>query len=199
MHNQMIKDKAGVPMQSSNIRYGNYNTVFLHPEQEQLLAAAGERHLQSFAGGKRVKKGFAVLSNANLYLFGKNYQLQARSLRKSRESRILELYSVRRVSILHRRPSWLLGLCYFFLLLAPVMALLELVADVAQHTHLSPLLDAILCLIFAAVCWLLYSAGKQRLLAFHSDKGVFAVDTRYVPEREETNLVHKLRAVIGLR
>ncbi len=175
---------------SSSVLY----KIFDDPETEQLLAAAGERQIAAYSGKKKVKKSFAVASDEKLYLFGKVYRISRGSIRREKQKGVMPLASVARISVLHRRPTWLLGLCFFFLILSPVMVLLDIVAEIGTYTVLTPLLDAVVCLIFAAVCWLLYSAFRQRLLTFNGEDCTLAVDSRFLPAQEEGRFVRSLRS-----
>ena len=184
-------------MKTSNISANILKSVFSDPEQESFLCAAGERQLLAYSASRRIKKSFVAVSDKNVYFFGKNFRFKDGRIRKNKSNQVLPLSSLHRISILRMRPGWLLGLCFFFLVLAPIMALLELVADLGTYTVLSPLLDAVLCLIFAAICWLLYSAAKKRLVTFTFGEGIYAIDTQHIPEREESALIHKLRSHIA--
>ncbi len=179
--------KTAVP---ANVLY----KIFDDPETEQFLAAAGERQLAAYSGTKKVKKSFAVASDEKLYLLGKVYRISRGRIRREKQKGVMSLASLARISVLHRRPTWLLGLCFFFLILSPVMVLLDIVAEIGTYTVLTPLLDAVVCLIFAAICWLLYSAFRQRLLTFNGSEGTLAVDSRFLPVREEGVFVRSLRS-----
>ncbi len=171
--------------------------IFEEPQQENLLCVAGEQQLVQFLEKGKQKRSFAVLSDRSLYLFGRCYRILGSRVRKYQRNPQMDLFALTRVSVVTRRSAWLLALCFFFLMLAPVMVLLELIADVGKYTVLTPLLDAVVSLLLAAVCFLLYSCSKQRLLTVTGGEGVFAVDSLDLPEQEEAVLIRTLRSIIA--
>ena len=171
--------------------------IFAEPQEETLLCVAGEQQLVQYLEKGKQKKSFAVLSDRCLYLFGRRYRIRGSRVRKYKRNPQLDLFALKRVSVVTRRSAWLLALCFFFLMLAPVMVLLDLIADIGKYTVLTPLLDAVVSLLLAAVCWLLYSCSKQRLLTVTGGEGVFAIDSLDVPEQEEANLIRTLRSIIA--
>ena len=173
------------------------NRLFEDPQEENLLCIAGARQLERFLQKGKAKKSFAVLSDRRFYLMHSSYRVLGGRIRKEKGSQWIDTLGLRRVSIITRQSSWLLALCFFFLLLAPVMVLLDLIADIGEYTALTPLLDAVVSLLLAAVCFLLYSSSKQRLLTVAGKEGVFAIDSQNLLKQEEEALIRSLRSCIA--
>lgn len=164
------------------------------PEKETLLCTTGSSRLQRYLDKGKLSKGFAVLSDQTLYFFGKHYRGAGRQLRRQKGAAYLPLSEITRAGYLHKRSTVLLILCFFFLLLAPVMLLLELTTKLQEHTVLTPLLDAVLCLLFAGVSFLFYGCSKKKLLVVHKQHEEYAMDTLYFTEKEERELLRQLHA-----
>ena len=101
------------------------------------------------------------------------------------------------VKYVRRNPSWLLSLCYFFLILAPVVLILELLTHFSASTSLTPIIDVVICLLLSGCFGLIYLLHRKTYLQISYSRGSISLDATGFPEAEEQLFVRNLRALLS--
>ncbi len=181
------------PIQEETLR----NELFLEPD-EKYLCTAGTPQLASYLKNGRLGKCFAVLSDRAVYCKGKcavsrdrhNYQMKKTDFR-------LDLEEFQGMKYLPKKNQILLSLAFFFLLLGPVLVLLDKLTNFSEGLVINPMLDGAICLLLAGVFFLLYSIHKKTLLELLHTNGSLCLNLRDLPEKEERLLIRYLRAYLN--
>ena len=171
--------------------------IFADPASEEYECTAGTAQLLRFLQNRKLNKCFAVLSSLSLYCKGNCYIQKASAPMKKRmvEYRV-DLSDIQEVRHIRKNPTWLLSVCLFFLILAPVLLILELVLKVGQRTSFNPILDVTVCVLLAGIFFVVYLLHRKTLLQFKYSNGCIALDTEYLPVAEEKKLLGRMRALI---
>ncbi len=173
--------------------------IFLD-QDETLLCVAGKKQLDAFLNSGKAGKGFAVLSDRAIYCKGKyrvsrdrrHYHTESTNFR-------IDLEEFDAVKYLQQRNPVLIALSFFFLLLGPVLLLLDNLLDFGTSTVLNLTLDAVLCVLLAGVFFLLYLIHSRNLLEMIHTNGSMGLDRRGLPEKEERLLIRYLNAYLNNR
>lgn len=181
------------PIQEETLR----NELFLEPD-EKYLCTAGTPQLASYLKNGRLGKCFAVLSDRAVYCKGKcavsrdrhNYQMKKADFR-------LDLEEFQGMKYLPKKNQVLLTLAFFFLLLGPVLVLLDKLTNFSEGLVINPVLDGAICLLLAGVFFLLYSIHKKTLLELVHTNGSIALNLRAMPEKETRLLLRYLKAYLN--
>jgi len=181
------------PIQEDQIQ----GEIFLEND-EKYLCAAGSPQLRSYLKNGRLGKCFAVLSDRAVYCKGKcavsrdrrNYQTKKTDFR-------LDLQEFQGMKYLPKRNQVLLSLAFFFLLLGPVLVLLDKLTHFGEGLVINPMLDGAICLLLAGVFFLLYSIHKKTLLELIHTNGSLGLDLRAMPEKEARLLIRYLKAYLS--
>ena len=173
--------------------------IFLNRD-EQYLCAAGTAQMERFLNKGRLGKCFAVLSDQAIYCKGRCRVSRDRRhyVTKSTDFRI-DLEEFQGLKYLRRKKPALLSLAFFFLLLGPVLVLLDKLVNFGEGIVLNPVLDAALCILLAGIFFLLYSIHQKTLLELLHTNGAICLDVRVLPEKEERLLIRYLRAYLNSR
>lgn len=171
--------------------------IFLEPN-EKLLCVAGSPQLETFLEKGKVKKCFAVLSDRAVYCKGQCCVSRNRRnyITKQTDFR-LDLEEFQGLKYLQRKNQVLLSLAFFFLLLGPVLLLLDKLTNFGEGIVLKPTLDAVICVLLAGVFFLLYSIHRKTLLELLHTNGSVGLDLRALPQKEERLLIRYLRAYLN--
>ena len=181
------------PIQEETLR----NELFLEPD-EKYLCTAGTPQLASYLKNGRLGKCFAVLSDRAVYCKGKcavsrdrhNYQMKKTDFR-------LDLEEFQGMKYLPKKNQVLLSLAFFFLLLGPVLVLLDKLTNFSEGLVINPMLDGAICLLLAGVFFLLYSIHKKTLLELVHTNGSIALNLHAMPEKETRLLLRYLKAYLN--
>lgn len=79
-------------------------------QSETTVATIGNRYLQNFLLGKKVKRGAAIVTQKRLYYFGKGYLGKGRHTISCQEENIIPLESISQTRFTHVRPVGLIWL-----------------------------------------------------------------------------------------
>ncbi len=168
--------------------------IFADPDQEVIESILGKPQLIKFLKDGKLSSAFAVLSNLSVYCKGR---CRVKKKGASAQNRLVEyridISEISDVRHIRRNPSWLLTFCYFFLILAPALMLLELLADFGSSLHLSPILGMLVCLLIAGVFALIYFLRKKVYLQISYSNGSISLDSANLPETEERAFVAQLK------
>ncbi len=181
------------PIQEEQIQ----GEIFLEND-EKYLCTAGTPQLFSYLKNGRLGKCFAVLSDRAVYCKGKcavsrdrrNYQMKKTDFR-------LDLQEFQGMKYLPKRNPVLLSLAFFFLLLGPVLVLLDKLTHFSEGLVINPMLDGAICLLLAGIFFLLYSIHKKTLLELIHTNGSLGLDLRVMPEKESRLLIRYLKAYLN--
>ena len=172
--------------------------IFADPEQERFVCAVGQSALKQYLNSGKLASGFAVLSDFSVYCKGK---CLIRKRGDSPHSRLVEyridVPDIAGVKYVRRNPSWLLSLCYFFLILAPVVLILELLTHFSASTSLTPIIDVVICLLLSGCFGLIYLLHRKTFLQISYSRGSISLDATGFPEAEEQLFVRNLRALLS--
>lgn len=173
--------------------------IFLEPD-ERLLCVAGSKQLEAFLEKGTRRKCFAVLSDRAVYCKGKCTVSRDRSYYQTGQTDFrLDLEEFKDLKYLKKRNKLLLTLTFFFLLLGPVLLLLDKITNYGEGIAFDPLLDAVISLLLAGVFYLLYIIHQRTLLELLHTNGSIGLDQRYLPPKEERLLIRYLRAFLKSR
>ena len=175
--------------------------IFADPQQENYICTAGTKYMNRFLESGRLGKAFAVLSDCSVYCKGK-FLVQkkgAPAAKRLAEYRvdIPEISSVKHVRTHH---SWLLVLSILFLILAPLMPVVEPLINKMirpKKLPLTPWIDAVVCLLIAGVFCLLFFLHRKTLLQISYSRGKISLDAGKLPPAEERTFVKKLRTLLA--
>lgn len=172
--------------------------IFADPEQENFVCAVGQSALKQYLNSGRLGRGFAVLSDFSVYCKGRCL-IQKRG--SSAHNRLVEyridVPDIAGVKFVRRNPSWLLSLCYFFLILAPVVLILELLTHYSASTSLTPILDVVICLLLSGCFGLIYLLHRKTFLQISYSRGSISLDATALPETEVRLFARNLRALLS--
>ena len=173
--------------------------IFLD-QDETLLCVAGKKQLNSFLNSGKPRKGFAVLSDRAIYCKGKfRVSRDHRHYRTESINYRIDLEEFDAVKYLQQRnPVWI-TLAFFFLLLGPVLLLLDNMLDFESTTALNLTLDAVLCILLAGVFSLIYLIHSKNLLELLHTNGSMGLDRNMIPEKEDRLLIRYLNAYLNNR
>ncbi len=173
--------------------------VFLNRD-EQYLCAAGAAQLERFLSKGRLGSGFAVLSDRAIYCKGKcSVSRDRRRFTTQKTDFRIDLEEFQGVKYVRRKKPFLLSLACFFLLLGPVLLLLDKLVNFSEGIALNPTLDAAICILLAGVFFLLYSIHQKTFLELLHTNGVICLDEKPLPDKEERLLIRYLRAYLNSR
>lgn len=173
------------------------NDIFEEPRVERYVCAAGTKQITKYLGNHKLGKCFAVLSDYALYCKGRC--LVSRRDGKTKKRTVdyrLDLPVIESVKLVSRKPFWCLGLCFFFLILAPLLLIVDRLTGYGDATALTPKLDAVICLALSLIFLLTYYIRKKRLLRIKFQGGALAIDSAELPRREEHHLIRQLRLLL---
>lgn len=173
--------------------------IFLD-QDEQLICVAGSPQLERYLEKGTRKKSFAVLSDRAIYCMGKcavsrdrrSYQVRQTDFR-------IDLEELQDLKSLKKSNKPLLSLTFFFLLLAPMLLLLDKLTNFGAGIAFNPILDSIISLLFAGVFYLLYLIHQRRFLELLHTNGSIGIEQRFLPSEEERLLIRYLRAFLRSR
>lgn len=173
--------------------------IFLD-RNEQLLCTAGSDQLARFLEKGKLGKCFAVLSDRAIYCKGtcRVSRDRRRYTTKKTDFRI-DLEEFHGLKYLRQKQPVLLSLAFFFLLLGPVLLLLDKLVNFSDGIVLNPTLDAAICILLAGVFFLLYNIHQKTMLELLHTNGAICLDERALPEKEERLLIRYLRAYLNSR
>lgn len=172
--------------------------VFADPTQENYVCTAGQASLKQYLHSGKLDKGFAVLSDFSVYCKGKCLvQKKGESPRKRLVEYRIDVPDIAGVKYVRRNPSWLLSLCYFFLILAPVVLILELLTHFSESTSLTPIIDVVVCLLLSACFGLIYLLHRKNYLQITYSRGAISLNANDLPDTEERLFVKNLRALLS--
>ena len=138
--------------------------IFL-TEQEQYLCTAGNQQMERYLATGKVKKCFAVLSDRAIYCKGPCYVSRDRRRFQKKDTDFrLDLQEFKDMKYLERKSPVLLTLAFIFLLLGPLVLLLDLLTGFGDGIVLNPTLDAVILLLLSAICFMLYLIHQKDLL-----------------------------------
>lgn len=181
------------PIQEEQIR----GEIFLEND-EKYLCAAGSSQLRSYLKNGRLGKCFAVLSDRAVYCKGKcAVSRDRRSYQMKKTDFRLDLQEFQGMKYMPQRNQVLLSLAFFFLLLGPVLVLLDKLTHFSEGLVVNPMLDGAICLLLAGVFFLLYSIHKKTLLELIHTNGSLGLDLRAMPEKEARLLIRYLKAYLS--
>lgn len=171
--------------------------VFFDPS-ETLLCVAGKKQLDAFLDQGKIGKGFAVLSDRAIYCKG-DYRVSRdrRHYALKRTDFRIDLEEFQGMKYLQQRKTVFLVLACCFLLLGPVLLILDKLTDFGAQTVLNPTLDAVICILLSGIFFLLYNIRTQTFLELIHTNGSMGLDLRNVPEKEEKLLIRYLRAFLN--
>lgn len=170
--------------------------IFLEPD-EKMLCAVGSRQLRSFLEKGIRKKCFAVLSDRAVYCKGKCTVSRDRHDYQTRQIDFrLDLEEFKDIKYLTQRNQFLLSLAFFFLLLGPALLLMDSLTHFAAGSAWNPTLDAVICILFAGVFFLLYSIHQKTFLELLHTNGSIGLDQHDLPRKEERLLIRYLQAFL---
>lgn len=170
--------------------------IFLEPD-EKLLCVVGSRQLENYLEKGTRKKCFAVLSDRAVYCKGKCTVSRDRHFYQTKQTDFrLDLEEFKDLKYLPQRNQILLSLTFFFLILAPALLLLDKLSGFGERVAFNPTLDAVICLLFAGVFYLLYSIHQKTLLELLHTNGSVGFDQSCLPQKEERLLIRYLRAFL---
>lgn len=168
--------------------------MFADPDQEVLESVVGKPQLVKYMKGGKLSHAFAVLSNLSVYCKGR---CRIRKRGASPATRLVEyridISEISDVRHVRRNPTWILSFCFFFLILAPAVMLLELLGDVGKSLNLSPILGMLVCLLLAGIFALIYFLRKKVFLQISYTNGSISLDSAYLPDTEERAFVAQLK------
>ncbi|MBR6431196.1 MAG: hypothetical protein IKS27_08270 [Oscillospiraceae bacterium] len=173
--------------------------IFLEPD-EKLLCVVGSKQLEAYLESGRRRKCFAVLSDRAVYCKGKCTVSRDRRYYQTGQTDFrLDLEEFKDLKYLQKKNKVLLSLTFFFLLLGPVLLLLDKITNYGDGIAFNPILDAVISLLFAGVFFLLYSIHQRTLLELLHTNGSISLDQRWLPRKEERLLIRYLRAFLKSR
>lgn len=173
--------------------------IFLN-QDEQYLCAAGTPQLERFLEKGKLGSCFAVLSDRAIYCKGKcRVSRDRRHYTTQKTDFRIDLEEFQGVKYLRRKQPVLLSLAFFFLLLGPVLVLMDKLVNFSEGTVLNPILDAAICILLAGVFFLLYYIHQKNLLELVHTNGALCLDANALPEKEERLLIRYLRAYVHSR
>lgn len=173
------------------------NDIFEEPRVERYVCAAGTKQIKKYLGNHRLGKCFAVLSDYALYCKGRC--LVSRRDGKTKKRTVdyrLDLPVIESVKLVSRKPFWCISLCFFFLILAPLLLIVDRLTGYGEATVLTPKLDAVICLALSLIFLLVFYIRKKRLLRVKFQGGALAIDSADLPQREEQQLIRQLRQLM---
>lgn len=183
------------PFEDARIR----ECIFADPQQERYICTAGTASLQSYLDKKKLDKGFAVLSDYSVYCKG---FWRVRKKNQPESNRLIEyridVPEIAGVKFVRRDPSWLLGLCLFFLTLAPVLLLLDFIPNFSKRFPLTPVVDAAVCLLLGLCFLLFFLLHRKKLIQISYSNGSVLLDGTGIPVEEQTFFVRKLRELLSV-
>ena len=173
--------------------------IFLEPD-EKLICVAGSPQLETYLEKGTRKTCFAVLSDRAIYCMGKctvsrdrrNYQTQPTDFR-------IDLEEFQNLKHLRLRNKFLLSLTFFFLLLGPVLLLLDKLTHFGDGIALNPVLDAVICMLFAGVFYLLYMIHQKSFLELLHTNGSIGLNQHVLPDKDARLLIRYLRGFLHSR
>ena len=181
-------------MSASSLESRIRQQIFADPDQEILESAVGKPQLMKYLQEGKLSNPFAVLSNYSVYCKGR---CLVRKKGVAPQKRLVEyridISEISDIRHVRRNPSWLLTFCYFFLILAPALMLLELLAGFGSSLHLSPILGMLVCLMLAGIFALIYFLRKKVYLQISYTNGSVSLDSAFLPEAEEHAFVAQLK------
>ena len=173
--------------------------IFLN-QDEQYLCAAGTPQLERYLGKGKLGRCFAVLSDRAIYCKGRcSVSRDRRHYNTKKTDFRIDLEEFQAIKYLRRKKPVLLSLAFFFLLLGPVLVLLDSLVNFSEGTVLNPVLDAAICLLLAGIFFLLYNIHQKNLLELVHTNGAICLDVKVLPEKEERLLIRYLRAYLNSR
>ena len=173
--------------------------IFLN-QDEQYLCAAGTSQMERFLSKGKLGRCFAVLSDRAIYCKGRCQVSRDRRRYSTEKTDFrIDLEEFQGVKYLRRKKPVLLSLAFFFLLLGPVLVLLDMLVNYGDGIVLNPILDAAICILLAGVFFLLYSIHQTTQLELLHTNGAICLDERALPEKEERLLIRYLRAYLNSR
>ena len=171
--------------------------IFLNQE-EQYLCAAGTPQLERYLAKGKLGSCFAVLSDHAVYCKGKcSVSRDRRHYNTKKTDFRIDLEEFQGIKYLRRKQPVLLSLAFFFLLLGPVLVLLDSLVNFSEGIVLNPILDAAICILLAGVFFLLYNIHQKNLLELVHTNGAICLDVKVLPEKEERLLIRYLRAYLN--
>ena len=171
--------------------------IFLN-QDEQYLCAAGTSQMERFLSKGKLGSCFAVLSDRAIYCKGKcSVSRDRRHYNTKKTDFRIDLEEFQGIKYLRRKQPVLLSLAFFFLLLGPVLVLLDMLVNYGDGIVLNPILDAAICIRLAGVFFLLYSIHQTTQLELLHTNGAICLDERALPEKEERLLIRYLRAYLN--
>ena len=170
--------------------------IFLEPD-EKLICVAGSPQLETYLEKGIRKMCFAVLSDRAIYCMGKctvsrdhrSYQTQPTDFR-------IDLEEFQDLKYLRLRNKFLLSLSFFFLMLGPVLLLLDKLTHFGDGIAFNPTLDAVISILFAGVFYLLYVIHQKNLLELLHTNGSIGLDQHVLPDKEARLLIRYLRGFL---
>lgn len=181
-------------MAQTNLESRVRQQIFADPDQEVIESVVGKSQLVKFLNYGKLSRAFAILSNLSVYCKGR---CMIRKKGTSPQTRLVEyridISEISDVRLVRRNPSWLLTICFFFLILAPALMLLELLAGFGSKWNLSPVLGMIVCLMFAGFFALLYFIRKKVFLQISYTNGSISLDSAYLADAEERAFIAQLK------
>jgi hypothetical protein len=173
--------------------------IFLEPD-EKLLCVVGSQQLENYLEKGTRKKCFAVLSDRAVYCKGKCTGSRDRRFYQTKQTDFrLDLEEFKDLKYLPKRNQVLLSLAFFFLLLGPVLLLLDKLTNFGAGIAFNPTLDAVISLLAAGVFFLLYSIHQKTLLELLHTNGSIGLDQSCLPQKEERLLLRYLRSFLNSR
>lgn len=168
--------------------------MFADPEQELVESVVGKPQLVKYMKNGKLSHAFAVLSNLSVYCKGRCRVRKrgAAPITRTVEYRI-DISEISDIRHVRRNPTWILSFCFFFLILAPAVMLLELLGDIGKDIHLSPILGMLVCLLLAGIFALIYFVRKKVFLQISYSNGSIGLDSAYLPDTEERAFIAKLK------
>lgn len=173
--------------------------IFLEPD-EKLLCVVGREQLKNYLMNEKHKKCFAVLSDRAVYCKGKCTVSRDRRFYQTVKTNFrLDLEEFKDIKYLPQNNQVLLSLTFFFLILGPVLLLLDKLTHYGTKSFFTPRLDAIICILLAGVFYLLYSIHRKTLLELLHTNGSISLNQSYLPQKEARTLIRYLRAFLNDR
>lgn len=167
---------------------------FLEPD-EKLLCVVGSRQLHHYLEKGTRRKCFAILSDRAVYCKGKCTVSRDRHYYQTKQTNFrLDLEEFKDLKYLPQKNQVLLSFTFFFLLLGPVLLLLDKLTGFGATIALNPSLDAVISVLFSGVFFSLYMIHQKTLLELLHTNGSIGLDQSCLPQKEERLLIRYLRA-----
>ena len=165
---------------------------------EKLLCVAGTPQFDRYMEKGKRGKCFAVLSDRAIYCKGKcSFSKDRRSYQTKQTDFRIDLEEFRGLKYLQKKNQLLLILGFIFLLLGPLVLLLDNLTGFGVKSVLSPTLDAVLLVLLACVFFMLFIIHKNTLLELAHTNGSIGLDLHVIPEKEEKLLIRYLQAYLN--